>query len=29
MQGLIDRAPAGFISFADDGTVREVNTTLL
>jgi signal transduction histidine kinase len=29
MQGLIDRAPAGFISFADDGTVRDVNTTLL
>ncbi|HJQ54326.1 MAG TPA: HAMP domain-containing sensor histidine kinase [Gemmatimonadaceae bacterium] len=29
MQGLIDRAPAGFISFADDGTVRDINTTLL
>lgn len=29
MQGLIDRAPAGFISFADDGTVRDVNTTFL
>ena len=29
MQGLIDQAPAGFISFAGDGTVREINTTLL
>ena len=25
MQGLIDRAPAGFISFADDGTIRDVS----
>lgn len=29
MQGLIDRAPCGFVSFGDDGTVQEVNTTLL
>ena len=29
MLGLIDRAPAGFISFAGDGIVREVNATLL
>ena len=25
---LLDRAPCGFVSFADDGTMREVNTTL-
>jgi signal transduction histidine kinase len=29
MQALIDRAPAGFISFAGDGSVREINATLL
>jgi PAS domain S-box-containing protein len=25
---LLDRAPCGFVSFADDGTMREVNLTL-
>jgi len=29
MQGLIDRAPAGFISFAADGTICDINATLL
>jgi signal transduction histidine kinase len=29
MDELLDRAPCGFISFAADGTVRDVNSTLL
>ena len=29
LDGILDTAPCGFISFADDGTVRIVNTTLL
>jgi signal transduction histidine kinase len=29
MQGQIDQAPPGFTPFAGDGTVREINTTLL
>jgi signal transduction histidine kinase len=29
MDELLDRAPCGFISFGDDGTVRDVNSTLL
>ena len=29
MTAPVDRAPCGFISFAGDGTVREVNSTLL
>lgn len=28
VDSLLDRAPCGFVSFADDGTMREVNTTL-
>ena len=27
--GPLDRIPCGFVSFADDGTVRAVNATLL
>lgn len=29
LDGILDTAPCGFISFTDDGTVRIVNTTLL
>ena len=29
MDETLDRAPCGFLSFADDGTIREVNATLL
>jgi signal transduction histidine kinase len=29
MDEVLDRAPCGFISFATDGTVRDVNSTLL
>ena len=29
MLGLIDQAPCGFVSFGNDGTIHEVNTTLL
>lgn len=29
MDPLLDRAPCGFVAFADDGTVRLVNATLL
>jgi PAS domain S-box-containing protein len=28
MDALLDTAPCGFVSFLDDGTMREVNTTL-
>jgi PAS domain S-box-containing protein len=29
MRDALDRAPCGFLSFTDDGTIREVNATLL
>ena len=29
MDEILDRAPCGFLSFADDGTIGEVNATLL
>jgi len=29
MDSILDRAPCGFVSFTDDGTVRAVNQTLL
>ncbi|HET8775522.1 MAG TPA: PAS domain-containing sensor histidine kinase, partial [Thermoanaerobaculia bacterium] len=28
LDAVLDRAPCGFVSFADDGTILEVNTTL-
>jgi signal transduction histidine kinase len=29
MLGLLDRAPCGFVTFASDGTIQDVNATLL
>ena len=29
MDGFLDRAPCGFLTFATDGTVLDANTTLL
>ena len=29
MDSLLDTAPCGFLSFADNGTIRTINATLL